>query len=365
MIVDEKEHGISSKARTSKPVERNSIIGGVNGLEYNVQLKEGIPTFLTGRDLFLVNARSGIWLLVNKLSPPQVWIPSFLCNTIIEAIDTDRTVVRFYEIDYDLKIPLTHWISQVAPGDLVIFIDYFGFSYDRQFGALAKERGAWVLEDASQALLSTNIGKKDSDFVLFSLRKWIGVPDGGILRFPENFSMKGISLSAVPDLWWLKAFGAVLLRREFDGGVLNREWYKLFREAEDETPTGLYSMSNLSQAILKYSVDYSSIAKRRIDNYNILLESLQDYALFPVLETDVVPLGFPVRLRNRDFIRNALFENEIYPPVHWPINGIVPSKYKQSHRLSNEIMTIPCDQRYSFEDMKRVIDTFLYIAHNK
>lgn len=268
------------------------------------------------------------------------------------------TVLRFYEIDYDLKARSNQWVSEVASGDLVIFIDYFGFPYDRNLGALIKEKGAWVLEDAAQALLSTHVGTP-SDFVLFSPRKWIGVPDGGILRVPEGSPLNAISFETPPALWWLKAFQASILRREFDDGLPTREWFKLFREAERSGPIGPYAMSQLSRIILSHSVDYSVTIEKRIDNYRTLLAGLAEYAIFPKLEASVVPLGFPVRVARRDTVLQALFNHEIYPPVHWPIDGVVPSEYEDSHRLASHIMTLPCDQRYGREDMERIAEAFL------
>jgi hypothetical protein len=339
-------------------IKTNTIIGGLFGLEYEENPKKVTPSFISGRDLFLVNARSGIWLLVNRLRPPQVWVPSYLCHTILGAITPDETVLRFYEVDYDLKIRSGQWISEINSGDLVIFIDYFGFPYDHQIGVSVKEKGAWVLEDACQALLSSHVGGS-SDFVLFSLRKWIGVPDGGILRFPESIPINGISLDTPTASWWLKALQASILRREFDEGLPTREWFKLFRQVEDTAPTGLYAMSQLSKAISECSVDYSIVARRRRDNYFKLLEKLTEYAAFPQIDPDVVPLGFPVRLAKRDAVRQALFDHQIYPPVHWLIEGIIPPEYEDSHRLASEIMTLPCDQRYGPEDMERMAEVCL------
>jgi hypothetical protein len=198
-----------------------------------------------------------------------------------------------------------------------------------------------------------------SDFVLFSLRKWIGVPDGGILRFPESLALGDISMETPTTTWWLKALQATVIRREFDDGLPTREWFNLFKEAEDGAPTGPYAMSQLARAIFEYSVDYSIIAQRRIDNFRALLERLVNYAVFPEIRPDVVPLGFPVRVGNRDAVRQALFDHQIYPPVHWQIDGVIPPKYEDSHRLARQIMTLPCDQRYGPKDMERMADVFL------
>jgi hypothetical protein len=342
-------------------VRVNRIIGGLFGLECEPHSRGIPPPFLTGKDIYLVNARSGIWLLVNWLRPRQVWVPSYLCHTILGAIVPKVAIPRFYEVDYDLKVRSEQWVSEVASGDLVIFIDYFGFPYDKTLGARIKEKGAWVLEDASQALLSAPVGHH-SDFALYSPRKWIGVPDGGILRLPEDFPHKDIYMESPEATWWMKAFYATVLRREFDEGLPTREWFQLFRESEDAGPTGPYAMSQLSRAIIEYSVDYTVIAERRRENYHTLLEGLANYALFPEIDPAVVPLGFPVRIDNRDSVRQSLFKHEIYPPVHWTIEGVVPPRYEDSHRLAREIMTIPCDQRYTTEDMERIKNIFIKLA---
>ena len=75
--------------------------------------------------------------------------------------------------------------------------------------------------------------------------------------------------------------------------------------------------------------------------------------MFPQLGS-IVPLGFPLRVLERDRVRDALFDQEIYPPVHWPLKGVVPRRFVESHRLSAEILTLPCDQRYCPDDMERM-----------
>jgi len=84
-----------------------------------------------------------------------------------------------------------------------------------------------------------------------------------------------------------------------------------------------------------------------------LLDSLNEVALFPSLSPRLVPLGFPIRVKDRDRIRQALFNHEIYPRLRWPIKGIVLERFRDGNRLSAEIMTLPCDQRYNRSDMER------------
>jgi hypothetical protein len=337
-----------------KSLSANAIIGGMFGLQATSDSDASFPSFLQDQSLYLVNARSGIWLLADQLAPRQVWCPSYLCRTILDAVRRSIAGVRFYEVNYDLAIPSFDWLDQVQHGDLVILIDYFGFSIDSVCAVQAKERGAWILEDASQALLSGNVGRF-SDFVVYSPRKFVGVPDGGILCVNRDIHFQGVNFEPPPAEWWLSALLASLLRREFDihGGA--RPWFELFQKTEPNSPIGLFAMSELSRVLLQNSFDYSTIAQRRMDNYQALAARLNSLALFPHLPAEVVPLGFPIRTKERDKVRQALFAHDIYPPVHWAIQGVIPIEYDESQKLASEIMTLPCDQRYDSNDMDRMV----------
>lgn len=336
------------------------IIGGMFGLEEMSSYNTHTPPFFESGDIFLVNARSGILLLISLLSPPSVWVPSFLCNALLQPIYKSDARINFYEVDYDLVVPSLDWIDNVKSGDLVVFISYFGFPYDWSYAAAVREKGAWVLEDACQALLSRT-ERQFSDFVLFSPRKFLGVPDGGILAINRGVDFHDIKLQSPPERWWLKALSATILRREFDICGGDRDWFKLFQEIEAECPVGHYSMSELTRLLLICALDYSKIAQQRVSNYQVLAGELSHVVIFPELPSQVVPLGFPIRLKNRDAVRQRLFNHDIYPPIHWMIQGIVPSEFRESHRLAAQIMTLPCDQRYDSEDMHRMAQLILEV----
>lgn len=334
--------------------DQQRIIGGMFGLDEIANPKHSTPPFLNGNAVFMANARSGIVLLLELLSPAQVWMPSFFCGPVLNVVRERMTGVRLYEVGYDLSLPSFEWLDSVQPNDLVVLVDYFGFPPVPQYMYRIRERGAWIVEDACQALLTEEVGGL-SDFVLFSPRKFLGVPEGGILLVNHEIPTATISLESPQAEWWLKAFSAAVLRREFDRNGGDRRWFKLFQEAEVESPVGPYAMSEFSRMLLQCNFDYAMIAEKRVRNYEQLARELGEFALFPALPVGVVPLGFPIRIKERDRVRQVLFDNWIYPPVHWPIQGVVPEEFRESHRLASEIMTLPCDQRYNSRDMKRII----------
>ena len=340
----------------------NKIIGGMFGLPDTVEPKAVIETrrwkFLDESNLFLANGRSGIYILIDRLEPANVWMPSYLCSTMLEVVDEKKTNLRLYEVNYNLQVSSTEWIDRIQTGDIVVLIDYFGFPLDSNTATLAKKQGAWVLEDACQALLSEHVGQY-SDFILFSPRKFIGVPDGGIVVSCCDVRFDNIELKPAPMSWWLKVLEAAINRREFDRYGGQRRWYQLFRETETSAPYGYIAMSDVSKKLLLNCFDYSQIAQQRVENYSILLHKLKNIALFCSLPKGTVPLGFPVRHQQRNRVRESLFQKQIYPPVHWTIDSVVPEGFQESRRLADNIMTLLCDQRYDKHDMKRMTKIIL------
>ncbi len=332
--------------------DRPYITGGMFGLAEPLNPRHSAPPFSMDKSLLLANARSGIAVLIELLSPGRVWMPSYFCNHVLQTVGASGVTVRFYGVNYDLALPSREWINAVCPGDLVVLADYFGFPCDPACIQQIQERGGLVLEDASQALLTRGVGRC-ADFVLYSPRKFLGVPDGGILVLREKLCTEPV-LEPPPAAWWLKAFEAAVLRREFDRYGGDRRWFELFRESELEGPVGRFAMSELSRLLLLHGFDYAEIAEKRVVNYRQLVSELGTIAMFPTLPEGVVPLGFPIRVRQRDQLREALFSHNIYPPVHWPLQGVVPDVFADSHRLSATIMTLPCDQRYGPADMERI-----------
>jgi hypothetical protein len=319
-----------------------AIIGGMFGLELGrTRVDMALPSIFSGRHALLATARSAFVWLVRDLQPATVWLPSFLCPVVLPPL-ADR--VRFFPIDETLHV-----------ADMVVFVDYFGFRLWDNVAAAAAARGAWIVEDAAQALLSSHFSPH-SHYVVTSPRKFLGVPDGCVLQAQGDARLPASPLAPLPTAWWLDALRASVNRREFDRHGGSREWFDLFQATEASIPTDPTAMSETTAILLGHAIDWETIADRRRRNYEFLARKLSSLALLPDLPDGVVPLGFPLRVRDRDRLRHALFAQQIYPAVHWLLGEAVPTVFDAAHRLSASIMTVPCDQRYTPHDLQRVVD---------
>ena len=330
------------------------------GLEIKIReasAAAAMPPILAEPHLRLVTGRSAFTLLARTLRPAAVWLPSYLCGVMVEALAGSGSSINFYAVGEDLKIAEDAWLAKVRPGDMVVFIDYFGFNGWNRFGRQAKARGAWVVEDACQAMLNLRFSEH-ADYVIASPRKFVGVPDGGVLLAQNGAGLPPVNLPPPPAEWWLDALKASQLRAAFDRHGGDREWFELYRKTDPHGPMEPMRMSELCSLLLDQAYDYGAIAADRRRNFGQLAAALPEFALFRELPDDVIPMGFPVRLRERDRVRQGLFDREIYPPVHWPIQNIVPNEFQASHRLAKEIMMLPCDQRYHGGDIERLMKEF-------
>lgn len=318
------------------------IMGGMFGSEGMDYIEQPLPLFLQEPCLKLINGRSGIQILCDLLGPRKVWMPSYLCHSMTKAVP-QRCSLEFFPINENLQIKNLDWLQAVSRGDLVLFIDYFGFNPNHEVMQAVKERGAWILQDAAQALLST-FERPFADFVLYSPRKTVGIPDGGILKSQCDVDFSDVLLKDPPPEFVLAATNVFWARTLFDRTGAG-DWFSLYRMTESLNPIGGYRMTDLSLALLKNGFDYDQIARTRRSNYRALYESLSRVSLLGELFDNVVPLGFPIICSHREKLLSELYAQKIFCPVHWPLAGVVPEIFNGAHWLSQKILTVLCDQR--------------------
>ena len=112
-------------------VQKMHISGGMFGFEVSLDhVQAAEPQFMREPRLLFLSARCAIQFLIDSLRPPQVWMPSYLCCSMIDAVDQKITALKFFPIGYDLEITSLDWLDLLIPGSLVVLIDYFGFPCD-------------------------------------------------------------------------------------------------------------------------------------------------------------------------------------------------------------------------------------------
>lgn len=300
----------------------------------------------------LHNARSALHALWAATKPQRIWLPAYVCEEVATAVPAGVDV-RFYPLDDALSPRIDVLSPQVRNGDHVLAVDYFGRPPSSDFVSLVRERPevGWI-EDRAHALDPADGAW--GDWLLYSPRKLIGVPDGGILvarQKPLPF------LTTVPpsDL----AFVLPALERFEDRDETdNQRWYASYLHAEQTMRVGVQAMSRLTFEILN-TADAHADAELRRGNYRVLHRRLREWAFLPGPDVPFAPLGFPVRVKSADALSRRLAELRIFAARHWRTLPSDPAVFASEHRLAKELLTLPCDYRYNEADMHRVADGVL------
>ena len=291
-------------------------------------------------------------------------LPSFTCQTVIQPFLEQGYEVDYYSVDKNLKTSSDAILQKVAEGDasIVLFHRYFGFdTLDARIDNLCDELrklGKYTIEDCTQCLYS-DIPRADVDFFVGSLRKWMGMPDGGfavcrngLLENKPHITDKLLEKSK------LEAF-YTKYKYLYENKGNKDEMLAMYRKAEGilDCQDEIFAISPISTKI-QANINKPYLIKKRTENFNILRNNLKKriHLLFPSVPQREVPLYFPIFVENRSQLQKYLIENAIYAPIVWPKSGLQSILCDGAENAYNHLLCIPIDQRYDTDDMYRIVE---------
>jgi hypothetical protein len=296
----------------------------------------------------LVNSGHGaLQLILQHIGTiTKVWIPYFTCNVVLDTLKRLRVKHEFYHINYDLEVAE---LPQLKNNEYFIYTNYFGIM-DRYVDFLVKIYGTQLIIDNAQAFFAYPHRKCHQ---IYSPRKFVGVPDGGIALSPMGLDISYLQHSKSYD-----TCQHLLMRSE--GFVL--EGYDYFKKNDENLGFGaLAQMSTITQKIL-HSLDYETIISTRRYNYKYLNSHLQasnglkELLCRRDIEESVCPMIYPF-YTDDIYLRARLIKQHIFVAQYWPnvLEWCTPNEIEYS--LCQHIIPLPIDQRYDEEDMNRIVNT--------
>lgn len=313
--------------------------------------------------LYLNTGRSAIKYLIDNLLEKKytkILLPSYLCESIVKSVTLSNINVDFYKVYETLDIDIKDIRSKLDDNTCLFIINYFGFEHKKDTIEQLKEikQTNTIIEDCTHSILSniTSLGH----YQIASMRKWIGIPDGALIISKEQDISSNIEL--VYDKFVIHRLLGQLFKNEYIEGknIEKDKFLKLINDAEKyyENEFKISRISDISKMILN-NQNYNKIIDIRRKNYIYLLENTFDLNIIKPIYKDIsdniCPIGFIIKSKERDRLRDHLASNGIYCPVHWDIPKVVSKDYNESLELSKNILTIPCDQRYTLDDMRYII----------
>ena len=294
-----------------------------------------------GRHVAAFETARGALAALLEARGARLVLPAYSCLTLAAAA---RGAVAYYPVDATLEPDVDALAALLQPGDVVVGVDYFGRAPTPAFRALAAERNdvLWV-EDRAQAL---DTGAPPwGQAQLYSPRKLFGVADGGILV--ADFDLPQPTEPPADDSIWQ----AQIARAEDEAGLYPETWFAPSNAREAAFAVTRRAMSPRTRDLLSH-IDPRPETAARQRNYAALYAHLSDFALFPdIAEPDFAPLAFPV-LTDAAEAAKRLAAQRIFCARHWPALPS-PASFAAEHALAARCLSIPCEPRYTEEEMHR------------
>ena len=335
----------------------NKVIGGE--FEIDVQqhyqmrnaVPDGVVTYSSGRSA-LYNILA---YLKEHCDIKRVLFPDYLCESVYQMAERNQMEVEFYALDEQLN-PIFYDIAKKYDATkAVLLINYFGL---KDCNAMVEQlRGIhpemMILLDNVQAPYEM-LNETDADYTFSSFRKAFPVADGSWVISKNNTLRQ---YNRVNEFAQYK-IAASYLKVIRDQHLFNDEVYlDLFHKGEvkidDDYKT---DMTQLSKDILA-NMEWNRWAILRKRNAETIIEGLKELGISTIipLQENRIPLFIPIRIENRDKVRKAMFSNNIFLPVHWPVEEEFKDRLKRGSDLAEHELSIIVDQRYTVADMKRIL----------
>lgn len=323
-------------------------IGSEFGLE-----REPVAT-LHREGCYVLSGRTAIDLIIQDIaktrSVSKVYMPAWGCDSMIAPFLAHGTQVRFYDIGHTDFTDYT---------DIFYVTNYFGYENTLPIETVKKFKanGAIILYDRTHSFLMENDPYLElADYSFASIRKWMGVIGGAVVKGVKDCQLKPCSYLECKE----KAMRMKKAFIEGDTSIDKQAFLNLYGEfghhlAEDYQN---YEMDDLSYALYK-TEDFAAMRHKRRANAKYLHEHLKGVRFLGELSDNDVPLFVPVffdTTEQRNTVRKKLIEAQIYCPIHWPKPAQIPANFEVNKIYDTELSLI-CDQRYDINDMKRIIET--------
>lgn len=288
------------------------------------------------------SGRAAFELLLRHMPrPDKIWIPRYICNTVLQAPQRLGIPIAYYSCT-DQLVPE---LPPAGANDLVLLVNYFGLT-GSAVAAAAESLPCACIVDATTALYCPPLPGLPA---FYSPRKFCGVADGGIAVAP--FALQ--NLPPEPEPGAPQSF--YLLERLESGAMAALPGSERSEAALNAAPR---KMNRLTRQLLK-SIDFEAAAARRLENYGILHEALADinHLQLPAYP-HYAPMCYPL-VSGIPGLRDSLIDSGIALPVFWPEVIEATDASTTENMLSRKLLPLPLDQRYSEADMKRLISLIL------
>lgn len=321
-----------------------------------------------GHCTWLRSGREALHLVALNLKgldvEPVVLMPAYCCHSMVDPFEKAEWKVEYYRLNDDLTADLdflSHLLVTVRP-KAVLTMNFYGSASTVDAVAIIRSccPRCICVEDFSHCTFSlSDIYNKQVDYYVTSIRKSVGVCDGSVIisKVPMDESVveddETEFMKVRRDCQKLKAeytYTQEAAQKNIFFPELRRQ------EGELDNFSGVHRISQTGMDMLAV-LNGEQIRYARKKNMAHILELLKDKVeSVPGIEKclDGAPFSLPILVKNRDEVQPKLAKRGVYAPVLWPICDEARAICPVSARMADEMLSIPIDQRYNYDDIEDI-----------
>lgn len=320
---------------------------------------------------FYASGREPLLALANQIGSEHkvVLMPYFTCSTVSQPFQENNWKIVYYKVSRELRIDTNHVeaLYEEYKPSLAVFMEYSGMDLTREelqtIGRL-KQRGCVTAVDRTQNIYSESRAQ-EIDFYFGSIRKWYCIPDGAYLERNGDIPLppeppKDTYNDVYTTLRAVSMFTMGMLRKTKAAHYAGISYFcsKLAAIYICQQPVRLRNMSEYSKAVylLEQSQD-SRYAQQRKDNFRYVFHRIRSHSRVRPVCDDLnsypsAPMCVNVYADDRDALIRFLESNGISALIMWKKPYFLDMVDEETAYIFQHILSLPCDQRYSEEDMR-------------
>lgn len=300
----------------------------------------------------LNSGRAALRLFIRLKKIRKIYLPAFCCDTVREACAAEGILWEYYSVDKDFRPCLS---EEDAGNDWVCLVNFYGVFDDGDMQALMQQYPRLIV-DYTHAFFQQPLKGMN---VLYSCRKFFGVPDGAYLILGEGEGEK-IYETLPQDLSFERMH---FLLGRFEAGA--SPFYQEYAQNNDFFANEpVKRMSKLTHNLLR-AIDYPRVCGQRTENFAFLHRQLKEKNVLnlpPAIEgAYAYPFWFNGDKISGKEIRRRLIAQQIYIPMLWPEVCSLEEASPLERQMTENILPLPVDQRYNRGDMEEILGCLLRI----
>ncbi|MBR2311936.1 MAG: hypothetical protein IKA46_01435 [Clostridia bacterium] len=338
------------------------------GYEYNATTNGDILSVAgwSGTDKKLWDAyslrsgRDALKVIAREYPNSTVFLPSLCCDSMITPFEMYGCEIVFYPLTTELGVDFSALLSKlqlIKEQKLLLFYDYFAIKmfHSNQLVELKRAFNDLILiEDITHTLLNFKGTTPYVDYTIASLRKWVNLPDGGLLW--TKHKLNNLFLSDDSKFAEQRLRAQCMRTEYFDIGdeSIKTAYRKIFCDVSallDSDPSSA-KMTEYSYE-LAHNTDWEDIKRKRRANADILSMIFSGNQNIRIINCGISrsDLYVPIIIQDRDEVQRNLSSKGIFNTIIWPLRKEQMLVCSTAKYVAEHMLAVPCDQRYAKEDM--------------